>query len=88
MGFSEFPTRLRLKVRYWRLSLAMRFNHVLKTGLAACVIGMLHTTKTLRLEETELFELLSAAADFREGVEHVVFGTYKVLVRVFVLFFP
>ncbi len=31
----------------------------------------------MKLEETELFELASAVADFREGAEHPVFGKWK-----------
>ncbi len=45
-------------------------------GLAAVVIGMLHTNKTQKIEEGELFEMLSAL-DFREDVEHKVFGKWK-----------
>jgi hypothetical protein len=45
-------------------------------GLAAVIIGLLHTSKTGKMEEQELFETLSAL-DFREDVDHKVFGKWK-----------
>ena len=45
-------------------------------GLAAVIAGILHTSKTGKMEESELFAAL-AALDFREDAEHKVFGKWQ-----------
>ncbi len=49
-------------------------------GLASVIIGLLHTSKTGKMEEQELFETLSAL-DFREDVKHKVFGNWKDVIK-------